>query len=160
ENQRSPLPEDRRSRIMRSLKQMLARGLGAGGLFGLRYECPMCGVYLRAFVPGGPDHAVLVEKSIVGGGPRSTMFCPVCWSMDRERLVYLYLKHRPHLLPEGTKLLHVAPEKNLGSWLRSNSALDYVTADIKADDVDLHFDLTNIPLLDSTFNGIICNHVL
>jgi len=124
------------------------------------YECPVCGAYLKAFLPGGLRHAVLVEKSVIGGGPRSSVFCPACRSTDRERLVYLFLKNRPHLLARGTKLLHIAPELNLSGWLRCLPELHYVTADLCKSRVDLHFDLTSIPLPDSTFHAIICNHVL
>ena len=159
--------------LMGPLKRILARGLGSIGLervgrsvwkrityFGLRYRCPMCGAHLRAFLPGGESHAVLAEKSVIGGGLRSTMSCPVCLSFDRERAVYLHLKNRPHMLTRGTKLLHVAPEPNLEAWLRSLPELDYVSADLDRPDVDLKLDLTDITLPDSTFHAIICNHVL
>lgn len=130
------------------------------GNFGLRYQCPMCRAHLKAFLPGGEHHAVLADKSVVGGGWRPNVFCPICGSYDRERLTYLYLKNRPHLLCRGAKLLHVAPEDNLSSWLRSKADLDYVSADLARGDVDLNIDLTQIPIPNSTFNAIICNHVL
>jgi predicted SAM-dependent methyltransferase len=38
--------------------------------------------------------------------------------------------------------------------------IDYVSADLSREDVDLNFDLTRIPLPNATFNAIICNHVL
>jgi predicted SAM-dependent methyltransferase len=128
--------------------------------FGLQYQCPMCRAHLKAFLPGGEHHAVLTEKTIVGGGCRSNAVCPICGCWDRERLAYLYLKNRPHLLSKSTKLLHVAPELNLGLWLRSKVELDYVSADRSMDNVDLNIDLTKIPFPNSTFNAIICNHVL
>jgi SAM-dependent methyltransferase len=127
---------------------------------GLHYQCPMCLAHLKTFLPGGEHHAVLTDKLIVGGGWRSNVSCPNCGSFDRERLAYLYLKNRPYLLSRSTKLLHVAPEPNLSFWLRSKVGLDYVSADLSRDDVDLNFDLTRIPFADSTFNAIICNHVL
>jgi predicted SAM-dependent methyltransferase len=120
----------------------------------------MCGAHLKSFLPGGEYHAVLTEKSIVGGGQRSNVVCPICRSEDRERLAYLYLTNRPHLLAEGTKLLHIAPEYNLSSWLRSKAELDYISADLTRGDVDVNMDLTEIPFPNSTFNAIICNHVL
>jgi predicted SAM-dependent methyltransferase len=158
--------------VMRTIKPLLRRVLVSLGLerlgrsiwtrtrnFGFRYQCPMCRAHLKSFLPGGERHAVLAEKSVVGGGCRSNVDCPVCGSFDRERLAYLYLKNRPHLLFRGTRLLHVAPEYNLSSWLRSR--VDYlVTSDLARNDVDLNIDLTKIPFPNSTFNAIICNHVL
>lgn len=126
----------------------------------MKYQCPICGAHLKEFLPGGEGHAVLVEKSIVGGGPRSDVFCPICRSRDRERLIYLYLTNRPHLLSRGTKLLHIAPEDNLGAWLRSKPELDYATADLKKDNVDFRIDLTKMPFSEMIFDAIICNHVL
>lgn len=130
-------------------------------LFGLRYVCPMCGAHLNTFLPGGYKHKVLVDMSVIGGGHRSNLYCPRCRSTDRERLAYLYLKRRPYLLSKGTKLLHIAPEKNLRKWLQSMPGLEYVTADLDVKDpVDLHFDVTSVPLSDATFHAVICNHVL
>jgi SAM-dependent methyltransferase len=121
---------------------------------------PFCGSHLRAFLPGGENHAVLAEKIVVGGGLRPTMTCPVCLAIDRERAVYIYLKKNAHMLARGTKLLHVAPEWGLGAWLRSLPQLDYISADLDRPDVDLKLDLTKIPLPDSTFDAIVCCHVL
>jgi SAM-dependent methyltransferase len=158
---------------MGRIKPLLARvlrSLGLGRLvgsiwthtrnFGLQHQCPICHAHLKAFLPEGEHHAVFTEKSIVGGGWRSNVVCPICGSRDRERLAYLYFKNRPHLLSGGTKLLHIAPEHNLSSWLRSMAEVDYVSADFARDDVDLKIDLTMIPFPNSTFDAIICNHVL
>src|SRR5215831_15480709 len=158
---------------MGTIKRMLRHVLVSVGLgrlsrsiwmrtrnFGLRYQCPMCRAHLKAFLSGGECHAVLTKKSIVGGGWRSNAVCPVCGSWDRDRLAYLYLKNQPHLLSRGTKLLHVAPEYILRSWLCSKVELDYVSADLSMDNVDLTIDLTQIPFPNSTFGVIICNHVL
>lgn len=142
--------------------------VGAGWSLGLEthnvlwaaLSMPFCGAHLRSFLAGGESHAVLAERSVIGGGLRSTVTCPVCLSFDRERAVYLHLKARPHMLARGTKLLHVAPERNLEVWLRSLPEIDYVSADLDSPDVDLKLDLTDIALPDSTFDAIICNHVL
>jgi 2-polyprenyl-3-methyl-5-hydroxy-6-metoxy-1,4-benzoquinol methylase len=48
----------------------------------------------------------------------------------------------------------------LSSWLRSKVKLEYVSADLSRNDVDLNIDLTKIPFPNSTFDAIICNHVL
>jgi SAM-dependent methyltransferase len=152
---------------------MLVRALRAVGLaptarwlwkrakaFGVRYRCPFCGGWLKAFLPAGFSHPVLAEKDVIGGGQRSNAVCPVCFSLDRERLLYLYLASRPHLLPAGAKVLHVAPELRLSSWLRGRTDIDCATADLNMPGVDYRIDLTAIPFPDETFHAIICSHVL
>ncbi len=158
---------------MKPLKQAVVGGLDAIGLeqfarsikkradnFGLRYKCPMCGSHLKEFLAGGEPHAVLIEKSVVGGGERDNVLCPVCGSSDRERLLFMFLKNRPSLLPSGAKLLHVAPEYGLRSWLQSLPSIEYITADLMMEDVSVKIDLTDIQLPDARFDGIICSHVL
>jgi SAM-dependent methyltransferase len=126
----------------------------------LRFRCPLCGADLKELFAEGESHAVLVEKSVIGGGPRANVICPVCYSSDRERLVFLFLKNRPHLVARGKRLMHVAPEDNLRAWLKSRPGLDYVTADLCMKDVDFNVDLTKIPFADASYDGVICNHVL
>jgi len=120
----------------------------------------MCGARIKEFLPGGEGHTVLIEKSVIGGGPRSNALCPICFAVDRERLIYLYLNNKRHLLAPGIRLLHMAPEPKLGAWLKAVPGLDYVTADFSMSYVDLRIDLTKAPFRDATFDGIICNHVL
>ena len=60
--------------------------------FGTRHHCPTCNANLRQLLPYGYDYPVIKERQIVGAGFRRTK-CPVCSSIDRERLIYLYLKH-------------------------------------------------------------------
>lgn len=145
---------------LRAVRQVARSVLRRAMNFGLRYSCPMCGAHLRAFRPRGERHAVLTENAVIGGGRRANVKCPVCSSSDRERLVYLYLKNGPQLPAPGTKLLHIAPEANLQVWLRAKLGTGYTTADLGAEGVDYHFDLTSIPFDDGTFDAIICNHVL
>jgi len=128
--------------------------------FGARYRCPMCGEKISAFFPGGEQHPVLIEKSVIGGGPRANVTCPVCYSVDRERLLFLFLTANPNMLSGNFHILHLAPEAKLREWLSSQQQLHYTTADLNMPGVDHHFDLTDIPIDDCSFDGIICNHVL
>ncbi len=127
---------------------------------GLRRECPFCHARLRNFLPFGLKLPVLSEQHVVGGGYRDNALCPVCLSIDRERLVYLYLRERTDLLSRPGRLLHIAPEGALGRVLREHRAAGYVTADLSSPRAMIHMDLVAIPFPDRSFDTVICNHVL
>jgi predicted SAM-dependent methyltransferase len=110
-------------------------------------------------LPLGFDFAVLNERNIVGGGCRNVL-CPICGSHDRERLIYLYLLHKTNIFKQATKLLHVAPEQSLKDIFHKKPNIDYLTADLFAENVMVKMDVTNICFPDNSFDAIICNHVL
>ena len=125
-----------------------------------KLECPFCGWRLARFLPHGHHHAVLAQLRVVGGGVRANAVCPMCFSMDRERLVYLYLRHHCRILQLHGRVLHIAPERRLGGWLASLPALHYIGADVAARRITCRMDVTDLPLPDRSVDAIICNHVL
>ena len=128
--------------------------------FGLSSLCPLCNSRLRTFLPYGFNFRVLEEKKVVGGGYRKGVVCPVCHSRDRERLIYLFLLHKTDIFVKPSKLLHVAPEPKLSEILRSHHNIDYLSADLDANNVMVEMNITDIDYPDNFFNAIICNHVL
>jgi hypothetical protein len=88
---------------------------------GLRYKCPLCRSFIKTFLPFGRDFQVLKEHKVIGGGYRLNAQCPVCGSLDRERLLFLYLRRKTDLFARPNRLLHVAPEPVLEKILRSKS---------------------------------------
>lgn len=115
---------------------------------------------MRAFWPYGERFAVLSEQQVVGGMRRKDSQCPVCKSLDRERLVLLYLRHETDVLREPYVLLHVAPERPLRAILSRQPHITYLTADSQRRDVTLNIDIADIPLPAATLDIVICNHVL
>ena len=115
--------------------------------FGNELNCPFCGGFFRKFLPFGFDHPVLKKKNIVGGGYRLNAICPNCHSLDRERLIYLYLKGETNLFHENIRLLHVAPENMLKRFLMACPNIDYLSVDLSSPSVMVKMDLTNIPLM-------------
>lgn len=128
-------------------------------LLGLFYRgkgrtCPLCGARWRRFLPYG---YVAV---------RPDALCPRCLSLERHRLLWLWLvRETPfaYTAAPPPKLLHIAPEVCLMRRLRKFYAGDpsrYVTADLESPLAELHFDVQHIPLPDSSFDAVFCNHLL
>lgn len=127
-------------------------------LLGLLYvgrgrECPVCGTKRRKFLPYG---------YVVS---RDNALCPNCLSLERHRLLWLWLQRESDLFEQRPRLLHVAPEVCLMRHLRRTYAgggneADYVTADLESPLADLHFDIQQIPLADESFDVVFCNHIM
>ena len=127
---------------------------------GDRYVCPLCGARLRKFLPGGLKLPVLKDKEVVGGGYHPNILCPFCRSLDRTRLLYLYLLHKTNLFQKPRKILHFAPEKWIEDRVLQLPGADYLSADLHADNAMIKMDITDIRFPDNSFDVIICNHVL
>ena len=117
-------------------------------------ECPLCGCQRRKFIPYG-----YVK-------PRENALCPNCLSLERHRLLWLWLLRESDIgrgamaLP---RLLHIAPEVALMRKFRKMYAREkerYVTADLESPLADMHFDVQEIPIEDGAFDCVICNHIM
>lgn len=123
------------------------------GLFlrGRGKECPICNTKFRKLLPYGYINQ------------RDNALCPSCLSLERHRLLWLWLKHKSNLFVELPRVLHIAPEvclmRHFKRVYRHNKER-YVTADLESPLAELHFDVESIPLQDSSFDVIICNHLL
>lgn len=74
--------------------------------------------------------------------------------------MWLLFERRPELLGEARSLLHFAPEWGMRQRLQRWPELRYVTADLEQADVELHLDITAMPLAGGAFDAVICSHVL
>lgn len=81
----------------------------------------------------------------------------------------LYLTEKTNLFTAATplKLLHFAPEKNLYDIIARHRHIDYTRCDLSPRSADFRSipgvqkaDITNLPFPDSSFDVILCNHVL
>ncbi|MDD4848111.1 MAG: methyltransferase domain-containing protein [Bacteroidales bacterium] len=115
---------------------------------GNRVECPVCGGHFRKFLPYGYGNAT------------ENRLCPKCLSLERHRLLWLYLKQRTDFFTAPLKVLHFAPEQPFLKRFRNLKNLDYTTADLDSPIADLHLDVTKINLPDHSYDVVICNHVL
>lgn len=90
------------------------------------------------------------------------MRCPICGSIDRERLIFLYLKSRRDFIERlpTLRILHVAPEGRLRRFFMDHRTVGYVTADLRKPKAMVEMDICDIQYPDGTFDTILCSHVL
>lgn len=125
--------------------------------FGLKYQCPFCKGHFRKLLPWGKDLPFLSD--IIGAGRRNVM-CPRCYSTDRERLIFFFLKLETGIFKKKGTLLHVSPEKNLYEIFIKNSEIEYTTVGLGQKRIMKQMDITGMDFQDEIFDYIICNHVL
>lgn len=90
---------------------------------------------------------------------RPTAKCPRCGSLERHRLLLIYLRERTDIFSSRLSVLHVAPEFCLGRRLQKAN-LRYVSADLDSPLAMQRADLMQLPYPDASFDIVICNHVL
>ena len=115
---------------------------------GKNVECPVCGREYRKMLPYGRDPV------------RENALCPNCLSLERHRLIWLYLKEKTGFFREEIKFLHIAPELCYIHRFESLTNLDYTSADIESPLAKVKMDIHKIPFEDNTFDAAMCNHVL
>jgi len=124
-------------------------------------NCPICAHENNEFFPGGIHEDILQKLEVIGGGYRKNVLCPSCNSVDRERLLYMYLENIIEIPKKNNyKILHIAPERNIRKYLKSFDNIEYLSADAYREDVDKNIDIIQIPEENNTFDLVICNHVL
>ncbi len=114
---------------------------------GKKHYCPICKHSFRKFLPYGNKGA-------------ANRLCPNCLSLERHRLLWLYLKNKTAFFTEKYKVLHIAPEQPFIKRFKKLPALSYITADLLSPLADVKMDIRNIPFENETFDVVICNHVL
>lgn len=110
-------------------------------------SCPICGVQAARFLPFGLDR-------------RRNAQCPTCGSVERHRLLWLYLVRNSDLLRRRMTVLHSAPEACLEPILRGLPNWRYRSVDRFNPAADIRADLTNLPFPDRSFDAVLTSHVL
>lgn len=124
---------------------VLAKAWPTVSRLGLRIACPCCGLRFRSLQP------------FKG---RANARCPWCGSLERHRLLALYLREHTPFLRQPVSLLHVAPEDSVRRVLRRQKGLRYVSIDLHHPLAELRMDVTDLQFPDDEFDAIICSHVL
>lgn len=114
---------------------------------GNNVECPVCANTYRKFLPYGRT-------------ARANALCPGCLSLERHRLMWLYLKEKTNFFSDRLKVLHIAPEHCFIQRFEALKNLDYITADIESPLAKVKMDVHAIPFEPDTFDVAFCNHVM
>jgi len=111
---------------------------------GEQHHCPICDVDYARFMRRGHN-----------------LMCVGCRSFARHRLMVLYLRRETDLMRTARRVLHIAPEPGVSTVLSAAPSLDTVTLDLDDDaDVQVHADARDLPFADSSFDAVLCSHVL
>lgn len=117
-------------------------------LKGDRYTDPIDGKSFRKFLPYGY------------GKQRPNVLSPSTLSLERHRLLWLFLENETEFFSKEYKVLHMAPEQCFLSLFKNQKNLDYTTADLYSPIVDVKADILDLPFEDGSFDIVFCNHVL
>jgi hypothetical protein len=151
----------------------VARPILALALKGSKFTDPIDGKSFRSFLPYGY------------GKQRNNVLSPSTLSLERHRLLWLYLKNETDFFGESElgsdskpvkpktirlrtdaepspalKVLHFAPEQAFYKRFRQMKNLDYITTDLFSPLADVKADICNLPFADNAYDLILCNHVL
>ena len=91
---------------------------------------------------------------------RKNALCPGTLSLERHRLLWLYLDKETDFLNSNLKVLHVAPEQVFYKKFKKLKNWEYFTFDLNSPIADIKGDLISTNFKDEYFDLIICNHVL
>ena len=96
------------------------------------------------------------------GNQRKNALSPSTLSLERHRLMWLFLKNETSFFTSIKKLkvLHVAPEQCFLDIFKKQKNLDYITSDLESPIADVKADICDLPFSQNEFDIIFCNHVL
>ncbi len=122
-------------------------------LKGNNYTDPIDGKSFRTFLPYGY------------GKQRNNVLSPSTLSLERHRLLWLYLKNETDFfnaeIGKGLKkILHFAPEQAFYKRFKKLQHIEYTTTDLNSPLADVKADICNLPFNTNSYDVILCNHVL
>ena len=91
---------------------------------------------------------------------RENVLSPSTLSLERHRLLWLYLQNETDFFSAKKKVLHFAPEQCFLKRFRKLDNLNYTTTDLLSPIADVKADICDLPFEDNSYDTILCNHVL
>ncbi len=126
----------------------LIRPLFALWFKGSTYQDPIDGKKFRSFLPYGYEN------------PRENVLSPSTLSLERHRLLWLFLTAKTNFFKSQLHVLHFAPEQAFYKRFRKLKNITYTTTDLNSPLADIKADICNLPFDENSFDVILCNHVL
>ncbi|ALJ01161.1 hypothetical protein DC20_03230 [Rufibacter tibetensis] len=114
---------------------------------GGKVYCPLCETTFRTFLPFGSER-------------RPQALCPRCHTLERHRLLWLYLQEQVKIKERPLMVLHMAPEPILQKRLKNLPNLHYRSADLTSPVAMDLVDIQALPYPTASFDLILCSHVL
>jgi SAM-dependent methyltransferase len=111
-------------------------------------ECVVCSKRYRTFLPYGRLSS------------RPNALCPNCLSLERHRLIWLYLNEKTDFFKRKLSVLHIAPEHCFMKDFERQHGEGYITADIESPLAKVKMDIHEMPFGENQFDVVLCNHVL
>lgn len=115
---------------------------------GNKFTDPINGKSYRKFLPYG-----YVKQ-------RDNALSPGTLSLERHRLLWLYLNNETNFFSKTLKVLHIAPEQCFYNLFKNLKNINYTTFDLNSPLADIKGDICNLPFKGNSFDFILCNHVL
>ena len=115
---------------------------------GNKFTDPINGKSYRKFLPYG-----YVKQ-------RDNALSPGTLSLERHRLLWLYLNNETNFFSKTLKVLHIAPEQCFYNLFKNLKNINYTTFDLNSPLADIKGDICNLPFKENSFDFILCNHVL
>ncbi|TRX56066.1 methyltransferase domain-containing protein [Fulvivirga sp. M361] len=117
-------------------------------LRGNKFTCPIIDKSYRKFLSYGRIN------------PRPNALCPDSLSLERHRLLWLYLKNKTNFFEKPLQFLHIAPEQCFMKPFEKQHGEGYITADLESPLAKVKMDVHKIPFDENTFDTAMCNHVM
>ena len=91
---------------------------------------------------------------------RENALCPGTLSLERHRLLWLFLERETKFFKKASKVLHIAPEQPLYKKFKQFKHWEYKTCDLNSPLAEIKADICNLPFENNSFDLVLCNHVL
>ena len=112
------------------------------------FEDPISGNTYRKMLPYGRINS------------RPNALAPHSLSLERHRILWLFLQRKTDFFTHPLRLLHLAPEYCFLKLFRDLEHIDYITADLNSPWADMHFDVHEIPFENDSFDVVMGNHLM